>query len=238
MNAYLAGVKGEYKGRSIPIDYDNMIIGRDAASSIKLSDVSVSREHATIRIYDNSFYLQDLNSTAGVYINGTRSQAKALQDGDQIQIGSEVFQFFVKQDSSPYLQVENKSGYYPSNQSSNYKSQGGLFSMDGRNNRSKFFWTNIGINVIAYILSFGLGFIVIYSGGDSVTAQLLAFVFISIPLTIILAFNAVKRLHDLDRPGSHYWYLWIPFYGLYIGLVLLFQKGTSGENQYGPDPCS
>ena len=53
---------------------------------------------------------------------------------------------------------------------------------------------------------------------------------------IINAFAAVKRFHDLDRPGTHYWLLLIPFYNIYLGLVLLFEKGTVGDNKYGPDP--
>ena len=53
-----------------------------------------------------------------------------------------------------------------------------------------------------------------------------------------MAFEVVKRLHDLDRPGTHYWYLLIPFYNIYLGLLLLFKRGTSGCNQYGDDPLA
>jgi len=45
----------------------------------------------------------------------------------------------------------------------------------------------------------------------------------------------IKRLHDLDRPGTHYWLLLIPFYGLYIGVVMLLEKGTTGSNRFGED---
>jgi len=46
----------------------------------------------------------------------------------------------------------------------------------------------------------------------------------------------VKRLHDLDRPGWHWWLLLIPLVNIYMGLVLLFAKGTQGPNQFGRDP--
>ena len=46
----------------------------------------------------------------------------------------------------------------------------------------------------------------------------------------------VKRLHDLDRPGWHFWLFMIPLYNFYLGLVLLFKKGTDGPNEYGHDP--
>jgi uncharacterized membrane protein YhaH (DUF805 family) len=47
-----------------------------------------------------------------------------------------------------------------------------------------------------------------------------------------------RRLHDLDRLGSHYWLLLIPFYNLYLGCVWLFKKGTARRHLYGPDPLS
>ena len=46
----------------------------------------------------------------------------------------------------------------------------------------------------------------------------------------------VKRLHDLDRPGWHWWLMLVPLVNLYIGAILLFAKGTVGHNQFGRDP--
>lgn len=53
---------------------------------------------------------------------------------------------------------------------------------------------------------------------------------------VVIAFQGVRRLHDLDRPGTHYWLLLVPFYNIYLGLLLLFKKGTEGPNRYGEDP--
>lgn len=47
---------------------------------------------------------------------------------------------------------------------------------------------------------------------------------------------AMRRLHDTGRSG---WWLWIgliPIIGQLILLVFLVQEGTSGGNEYGPDP--
>ncbi len=49
---------------------------------------------------------------------------------------------------------------------------------------------------------------------------------------------AVRRLHDLDRPGTDYFYLLIPIYNFYFALVMVFQRGTVGANKYGPDPIA
>ncbi|MFC1525249.1 DUF805 domain-containing protein [Candidatus Latescibacterota bacterium] len=60
-------------------------------------------------------------------------------------------------------------------------------------------------------------------------------------LFIILLFQSifiVRRLHDLDRSGAHYWLLLVPVYNLYLGLLLLFKKGTVGLNRFGEDPLA
>jgi len=46
----------------------------------------------------------------------------------------------------------------------------------------------------------------------------------------------IKRLHDLGRPGRDIFKLLIPIYAFYLAAILVFKKGTTGENQYGPDP--
>ena len=47
---------------------------------------------------------------------------------------------------------------------------------------------------------------------------------------------AVRRLHDTDRSG--WWLLLslIPLIGVIVLLVFVLMDGTSGDNQYGPDP--
>jgi len=111
----------------------------------------------------------------------------------------------------------------------------GLFSMEGRYNRSKYFWTLFCVGIAANVLSYLLGTVVGSSGGDASTASALSLI-ISISAAVIDAFQVIKRLHDLDRPGEHFWLFLIPLYNIYLGLVLLFQKGSVGPNQYGPDP--
>ena len=45
----------------------------------------------------------------------------------------------------------------------------------------------------------------------------------------------VRRLHDLDRPGTWALLAVIPFAGVRL-TRLLVQPGTPGPNRYGPDP--
>ena len=55
-----------YSWKLINKDYN---IGRASSNSIILDDVTVSREHAILKVNDNSPYIKDTNSTNGIYVN-------------------------------------------------------------------------------------------------------------------------------------------------------------------------
>ena len=109
--------------------------------------------------------------------------------------------------------------------------------MKGRLNRAGYAWTQSFIGILAT-----LGYILITpSTRDPGVINILAVIFsvlLETGLFVLAAFQAVKRLHDLNRPGSHYWLLLIPLYNIYLGWVLFFEKGTDADNKYGPDPLA
>ena len=116
-----------------------------------------------------------------------------------------------------------------------------IFQWEGRYNRARYFWTSFSISICAGILSYILESILIGSSTDSYTISSMSSMIsliINLLSVILLAFQIIKRLHDLNRPGTHYWMLLIPLYNIYLSLVLLFQKGTEGPNMYGPDPLA
>ncbi len=43
----------------------------------------------------------------------------------------------------------------------------------------------------------------------------------------------VRRFHDIDHSGYYWFTLLIPIYNIYLGLVLLLQRGTDGPNRFG-----
>lgn len=137
----------------------------------------------------------------------------------------------------PFVLVSSNNTDVGQQQSEGNNSMTGLFSMTGRYNRARYFWTVFVMSLVLYVLCFVLGLAIGSAGGNPAIAAGLS-LFITIPGSVIIAFQVVKRLHDLDRPGSHYWLLWIPFYNIYLGLVILFNKGTAGMNKYGPDPLA
>ena len=76
-------------------------IGRDRQLAISVSDRHLSRHHAVIQYVENQgFYLVDLNSTNGSFVNGEPLQGSVLlQDGDRIRLSTLAFCFFLCQDT-------------------------------------------------------------------------------------------------------------------------------------------
>jgi pSer/pThr/pTyr-binding forkhead associated (FHA) protein len=73
-------------------------IGRDSQRvNVPVRDRRLSRYHAAIEyITDEGFYLKDLGSSNGSFINGELvRQHSPLNDGDRVRLGSLTFTFFV-----------------------------------------------------------------------------------------------------------------------------------------------
>jgi pSer/pThr/pTyr-binding forkhead associated (FHA) protein len=70
------------------------VIGRDPASDIHLENPAVSRRHAKLYQQLWPYYVEDLKSTNGTYLNGKRISWKSpLKNGDVITIGKHSLVF-------------------------------------------------------------------------------------------------------------------------------------------------
>lgn len=69
---------------------DSLRVGRDESSEIKIDGLQVSKNHARLRRSGNDITVEDLNSTNGVFINGSRVSKHTMRQGDAIQIGAFV----------------------------------------------------------------------------------------------------------------------------------------------------
>lgn len=94
----LREVRGPQVGITFPISGDEITIGRDPASTIFLNDMTVSRQHATIKNENGTYIIYDERSYNGVWVNNVSVHAKALDFGDKVQIGT--FGFVYEPDSS------------------------------------------------------------------------------------------------------------------------------------------
>lgn len=70
------------------------LVGRGEGSTVRLADTSVSRQHATIRHEHAAFWITDLGSANGTFVNGVAlAAARALRHGDRLRFGNAVLVF-------------------------------------------------------------------------------------------------------------------------------------------------
>jgi hypothetical protein len=65
-----------------------LLIGRHHACDVVLEGLSVSRRHARLLFRDAKWIVQDLESTNGTIVNGTRVGRCELRPGDQLLLGN------------------------------------------------------------------------------------------------------------------------------------------------------
>src|SRR5713226_5109722 len=71
----------------IPLDRLPFLIGRQGDNHLVLRDNRASRNHARIVAGDGEYFIEDLNSRHGVYVNGARITRHKLSDADHIDFG-------------------------------------------------------------------------------------------------------------------------------------------------------
>jgi len=80
-------LRGFYEGLEVPVDRDWMVIGRGRGADIVIAEPTMSRAHAAVGFDGEHFFVQDLGSTNGTRVNGSREQKSLLKNGDEVQLG-------------------------------------------------------------------------------------------------------------------------------------------------------
>jgi len=81
-------------GSRIALVDSPIAIGRAANAAIRLSETSVSRQHAEVRpTGDGGWVVVDLGSTNGTRVNGSGVTERRLADGDILLIGDTTIRF-------------------------------------------------------------------------------------------------------------------------------------------------
>ena len=74
-------------GSTLPLD-EITTLGRDVNNAVVVDDEFVSTEHAVLTFRGRTWYVEDLNSTNGTFVNGSPVDGVApLGYGDEIQLG-------------------------------------------------------------------------------------------------------------------------------------------------------
>lgn len=73
--------------KEYPLNKERTTIGRKPHNDIVIDNLAVSSEHAAIVTILNDSFLEDLDSTNGLAVNGTPTKKHFLQNNDVIEIG-------------------------------------------------------------------------------------------------------------------------------------------------------
>lgn len=96
-SAFLTVISGPQNGQRFHLSPSGRAsIGRGLDNQIILEDPMVSRHHAEIYLRGSEWYIKDLNSTNGTYVNGHAIREKALEHGDRITLGSVDIRFSLR----------------------------------------------------------------------------------------------------------------------------------------------
>ena len=95
----LVFLSGELIAVPIPLEREDVIMGRALEADVRVNDTQVSRQHAKITTIANGaknaaeYALTDLDSRNGTFLNGRRIRRETLQNGDKISIGETILRF-------------------------------------------------------------------------------------------------------------------------------------------------
>ncbi len=92
-------IAGENSGTSYSFDVETTL-GRSTEASITLQDLRASRKHARVVRIEHDFYVEDLQSQNGTFLNGQKVKQRCkLVDKDNIRIGNTYLSFSLKDDA-------------------------------------------------------------------------------------------------------------------------------------------
>ena len=76
-----------------PLAEKDVVIGRSRSCDVTLPIPSVSTRHARVGCRGEEFYVEDLGSTNGTYVNGVRVRRCTLYSNDVLRVGNAKLHF-------------------------------------------------------------------------------------------------------------------------------------------------
>src|SRR5688500_844775 len=94
----LVFLSGERIAVPIPLEREEVILGRALEANVRVNDTMVSRRHARInKVVNDSnqveYVLTDFGSRNGILVKGQKVTREVLQNGDKITIGEQILRF-------------------------------------------------------------------------------------------------------------------------------------------------
>lgn len=99
MRPALVFLTGDLLAVPIPLEREEVILGRALEADVRVNDTRVSRRHASITAAEDpetgatTYVLRDLGAQNGTLLNGEKIEEETLHNGDKIGIGSHILRF-------------------------------------------------------------------------------------------------------------------------------------------------
>jgi diguanylate cyclase (GGDEF)-like protein len=95
----LVFLSGELIAVPIPLERPEVVLGRALEADVRVNDTQVSRRHASVQAVRGKagaqveYFLTDLDSRNGTFLNGQRVTKSRISNGDKITIGETILRF-------------------------------------------------------------------------------------------------------------------------------------------------
>ena len=105
-------IEGNKEGRAIDLENKTIFLGRSVKNDIQIRDTAVSRKQLKVYPIGKRYFVEDLKSTNGTYINDqlmSPGEGYEISEGDTIAIGDTVIQleFFPKEKPLDGKKIDN-----------------------------------------------------------------------------------------------------------------------------------
>lgn len=108
--AVIAFLKGANQGSTMELQGEKIVLGRNADCSVVLNVPAVSREHAVIRRIQGKFFIEDMKSRNGTFVNNKEVTTRTLlKDNDRIKICDNLLAFYDAAPRAP-IPVDMRAG--------------------------------------------------------------------------------------------------------------------------------
>ena len=100
--AYLRVIVGPNSGQICELKMPECILGRHPDCDVSVNAGAASRYHARIVFVENDYFVEDLHSRNGTFLNDEQVEGlRKIADGDRIRISDTVFTFCRRQTGRP-----------------------------------------------------------------------------------------------------------------------------------------
>lgn len=98
---------GKYANQYWTIENDSISLGREEGCEIVIPERQISRQHIRVYKQDKAYYLEDMDSKNGTWVNGQRIEGtRELFDGDEINVALAVKLQFIGSGATAPLPFE------------------------------------------------------------------------------------------------------------------------------------